>query len=281
MRILKYLLLILVAALQLAVADTVTVATWNLDWFPGKKPVSTPAEKAIHMSAAKEGLLQLSPDILCAQEIRDWDVFAELTSVMPKLTPLIVSRFRDSPRGGPISLQQTAIASVYPADSAWYEAFKPAASTPPRGFAFAAIPVGKTMLLVYSVHLKSGIGGLAKTAPKREEGAVQLVAHVADMEKLYGKRGSVADIIAGDFNTDPSDPQFAGERTFEVFERAGFQWCWQNTPREKRVTHPGNGRYPDVTFDSFLTKGVKVLSSEVRNVVASDHMPVVVRIALP
>ena len=275
-------ILSLLFALQLAGAETVSIATWNLDWFPGKKPTSTQAERALHMSAAKEGLLQLGPDILCSQEIRDWDSFMELTSVLPKLRPLIVSRFQDSPTGGPISIQQTAIASVYPADSAWYEPFKRAANTPPRGFSFAAIPFGKTMLLLYSVHLKSNMGGVEQSALKRKEAAAQLVAHVKAMEALYGKQGPVAVVVAGDFNTDPTDPQFAGENTFDVLTQAGFQWAWQNTPREKRVTHPGRGRYPDATFDSFLTKGAKVLSSEVRNgISASDHNPVVLKISLP
>ena len=102
------------------------------------------------------------------------------------------------------------------------------------------------------------------------------------MESLYGKRGPVAVVIAGDFNTDPTDPQFAGEETFALFTEAGFQWAWQNTPREKRVTHPGRGRYPDATFDSFLTKGVKVISSDVlAGTSASDHNPVVLKIDSP
>ena len=275
-------ILAIIAALQLAGADTVSIVTWNLEWFPGKKPTSTQAERALHMSVAKDGLLQLAPDILCAQEIRDWDSFAELTSVLPKLKPLIVSKFRDSPTGGPISIQQTAIASIYPSDSAWFEAFKPAPNTAPRGFSFAAIPFGKTILLLYSVHLKSNMGGVALAAPKREESAAQLVAHATSMENLYGQRGSVAVVIAGDFNTDPTDPQFAGDNTFDVFIRAGFQWAWQNTPREKRVTHPAKGRYPDACFDGFVTKGATIVHSEVLpGMSISDHNPAVLRISLP
>ena len=277
----RRIILALIAGLQLAGAETVSIVTWNLEWFPGKKPTSTQAERALHMSAAKDGLLQLAPDILCSQEIRDWESFAELTSVLPKLKPLIVSKFRDSPTGGPISIQQTAIASIYPSDSAWFEAFKPAPNTPPRGFSFAAIPFGKTMLLIYSVHLKSNMGGVALAAPKRVESAAQLVAHAASMEKLYGERGPVAVVIAGDFNTDPTDPQFAGDNTFDVFTQAGFQWAWQNTPREKRVTHPGSGRYPDATFDGFLFKGARSVSTDVlAGTSASDHKPVVLKISL-
>ena len=31
--------------LQGAVAEVVTIATWNLEWFPGGKPTSTEAER--------------------------------------------------------------------------------------------------------------------------------------------------------------------------------------------------------------------------------------------
>ncbi len=273
---------VLLVALQLANAETVSIVTWNLEWFPGKKPTSTQVERALHMSEAKDALLQIAPDILCAQEIRDVEVFTELTSVLPKMKPLIVSMFRDSPAGGAVSIQQTAIASIYPSDSAWFEAFKPAPNTPPRGFSFAAVPFGKTILLIYSVHLKSNMGGVSLAAPKREESAAQLVAHAAEMKALYGQRFQVAVVIAGDFNTDPTDPQFAEDKTFDVFKQAGFEWAWANVPRESRVTHPSKGRYPDATFDGFLTNGVNVISSEVRGGFSvSDHNPVVLILSVP
>lgn len=48
------------------------------------------------------------------------------------------------------------------------------------------------------------------------------------------------------------------------------------------MTHPGRGRYPDATFDSFLINGVKVISSELRGGISvSDHNPVVVRLVIP
>jgi len=102
------------------------------------------------------------------------------------------------------------------------------------------------------------------------------------MEKLYGRRGPVATIIAGDFNTDPTDPQFTGEKTFEIFERAGFLWAWKETPPEKRVTHKGKGRYPDATFDGFLTKVAPVSTTQVLPAMsASDHNPVALKITVP
>jgi len=282
MQTLRRITFILLLSAGVGQAETVQIVTWNLEWFPGKKPTSTPAVRALHMSEGKDALFVINPDIFCAQEIRDWENFAELTSVLPNLKPLTVSKFRDTPKGGAISIQQTAIASTYEADSAWFEEFTAATNTPPRGFSFAAIHIGKTTVLLYSVHLKSNMGGIPLAIPKREEGAKQLIAHAMNMEKLYGKRGMTATIIAGDFNTDPTDPQFAQDKTFDEFKRAGFKWVWETTPREKRVTHKGNNKYPDATFDGFLTKGTQVVSAEALPATqASDHNPVLLKIEIP
>src|SRR4029077_8240608 len=112
----------------------------------------------VHMIAAKDALLDIRPDILCLQEVRAWDSVSELVSILPNFQILVVSRFREMGSSGPLSIQQTAIGSNRPAESAWSESFKPSPVTPPRGFSFAAIPCGKTMLLIYSVHFKSNRG---------------------------------------------------------------------------------------------------------------------------
>jgi hypothetical protein len=47
---------LLTVSRPLATAEIVTIATWNLNWFPGGNPTSSEAERLIHMSAAcKEG----------------------------------------------------------------------------------------------------------------------------------------------------------------------------------------------------------------------------------
>ena len=122
-------------------------------------------------------MIDLRADILCFQEVRDWDTVAELVSILPGLQPLVVSRFREMGASGPLSIQQIAMASRWPAESAWSESFKPSPATPPRGFSFAAIRQGETVLLVYSVHFKSNRGELQIDIAKREEAARQLIAH--------------------------------------------------------------------------------------------------------
>jgi hypothetical protein len=56
-------------------AETVTIATWNLNWVPGGNPTSSESERIIQMSAAKDALIELRADILCFQEVRDWILF--------------------------------------------------------------------------------------------------------------------------------------------------------------------------------------------------------------
>jgi endonuclease/exonuclease/phosphatase family metal-dependent hydrolase len=156
--------------------------------------------------------------------VRDWDSVAELVSILPNFQTLVVSRFREMGSSGPLSIQRTAIASDRPAEAAWSESFKPSPVTPPRGFSFAVIHHGKTLLLIYSVHFKSNRGNATSNIGKREEAARQLLTHVAEMEIAYSESANVVTIIAGDLNTDPTDARFATEKTFSLL-RKKFVWC--------------------------------------------------------
>jgi hypothetical protein len=66
------------------------------------------------------------------------------------------------------------------------------------------------------VHFKSNIGDDAANIAKREEAARQLLKHVAEMENAYSGGAKVVTIVAGDFNTDPTDARFAPEETFAL-----------------------------------------------------------------
>ena len=58
----------LLAILQDARGEVVTIATWNLEWFPGGKPNSSQSERLVHMIAAKDALLDIRADILCLRK---------------------------------------------------------------------------------------------------------------------------------------------------------------------------------------------------------------------
>ena len=143
------------------------------------------------------------------------------------------------------------------------------------------------MLAVYTLHLKSNIGGIEDTAPKREEGARQLVAHAEEITRVYAKDGLPCTImLCGDFNHDPGQDGWAEDDTFRILQEAGFAWAGEGQPREETVTWLTDGRYPDAAFDHFLvrpaqgvTVGRAVTEKTERGV--SDHRPLTVRVVLP
>jgi endonuclease/exonuclease/phosphatase family metal-dependent hydrolase len=153
-------------ALLLWVAGSValwaqTVVTWNIEWYPGRTSREPkPAAELSQIAACRETLTQLNPDIFIAQEMRDWQSFADLVSAVPGLRPHVVSAFRD-PETGELTRQQIGIASRLNAIAAWSEPWKPALTGLPRGFAFAALesPDGAGLLMVYGLHLKSNRAG--------------------------------------------------------------------------------------------------------------------------
>jgi hypothetical protein len=61
-------------------------------------------------AAAKDVLLDLHADILCLQEVRDWDSVAEPVSILPGLQPLVVSRFREMGSSNPANRYRFALA---------------------------------------------------------------------------------------------------------------------------------------------------------------------------
>lgn len=250
-------------------SSSITVVTWNLEWFPGRAPASTDAEKLVHMTQAQETLAQLSPDVLCLQEVRAEAAVKELLSALPDHTLHVYTKFQGA--------QQVAISSRLKATSAFAQKFEAGGEkSPPRGFAYAALDTAEGPLLVYGVHLKSNRGGIEENIPVREESARQLVAHVKAMQEQMSNAGVV---IAGDFNTDSTE-NFGKERTIQILESPGLSWCWSDVPHRKRITWPSGGNYPDACFDHVYLSGVKL--HQVKTVThterTSDHRAVMVEI---
>jgi hypothetical protein len=101
------------------------------------------------------------------------------------------------------------------------------------------------------------------------------------MESAYSKgNAKVATVIAGDFNTDPTDARFASEGTFALLQDR-FVWAWEGVPLRARVTNPANGRYPDACFDGFLVRGARILSCRPMPIQGvSDHYPAILTVDL-
>lgn len=249
-----------------------TALTWNMEWFPCKTEKDEAAAPG-RIKAAQEVIKSIGSDIMLFQEVNDWAAVQAVIATLEGYQVDMVTAFKGSK-------QQMAIASRYPVDSAWYEQFAAYEDddkkAPPRGFAFAALkPTEKHFVLCYSVHLKSNRGDKVKNIKAREEGARQLIKHVAEMKALYSAKGEVSVIIAGDFNTLQDDPSFATEETLHLFLKDGYQWSWNDVPKEKRATWPGSGSYSSATFDHFFTKELPPSTVKIMGKTeVSDHCPV-------
>jgi endonuclease/exonuclease/phosphatase family metal-dependent hydrolase len=267
-----------------AAGKTISVISWNLEWYPGRKPKASPEEQEKHKQAAKAELRKLNPDIFMSQEIATWDDFIDLCSVVPGLDVAIVSHYL---QGNGVARQQTTVASKLPVVAAWYDNWKQAATQPPRGYASAVVQIPGTdkLLLFYSVHLKSNGGrseeDTQENYARREESARQLLAHVKLMEDEAFKGRIAGVVVGGDFNTN-HDGQFE-DKTVQMLIDAGFVNTWEGVPREQRHTWIGSDRYDPTTFDYIMTKGLGSLKAELIEVpeAASDHRPVKLEVSLP
>ena len=266
------------------VALAQTVVTWNLEWYPGRKPDRpTAAAEVKHIEACREALQKLNPDIFIAEEVRDWQSFADLVSVVPGLRPHVVSAFRLSE--GELARQQICIASKLKAVAAWSEPWQPAIPDLPRGFSFAALesPDGAGLLMVYGLHLKSNRGNADVNARLRNESVRQLLAHMAAMEGAFKRHKIKGWIAAGDLNTNHDD-QFKDTVVSNMVE-GGFWNSWKGVEPEKRATwrsRPGS-QFKHTTFDYIFTKGLgePVATMHEQSDDASDHWPVVLNLTAP
>lgn len=269
-------------------AKEISITTWNLQWFPSgsSKGIATPEVESKRISDAADVLRKLDSDIIVLQEVRDYEVCEALAKAIgPKYQVLVCSAFK-SGFGGSKGLQQVAILSKYPAQSCWSEDWKTFGKVdPPRGFAFAHIQIEGKDIAVYGVHLKSNLimgGDKFKTGQinilKRELAAEQILSHSKELPKVLGQDFEAV-IVAGDFNTNKDQMDFATEKTLQTFEENGFTSGFGNTPLSQRVTHPSKGRYPDATFDYIFVKGSKEepLKHSILKSLASDHLPVSVK----
>ena len=261
----------------------VNVAFWNIKWFPGGRPNAYKGEEVRQIRAVHNDVAKLAADVIGFEEVRDWDSAALAVKPLPGFKVDVCSNF--PPREDQTVSQQVAIVSRLVPMSAWAEEWKAGgAITPPRGFAFAAYELApKKMLLVYALHLKSNRGELVENVAIREESMRQLRAHMRDMEAAYGKLGSIAWVIGGDYNTAPDDSRFKDEKTLKSLTNDGFQWTWEGMPLEQRVTLPPDKRFPAACFDHIYYRGATLRKAEVVETSdkSSDHRAVRAELLLP
>lgn len=248
-------------------------AFWNIKWFPGGRPNAYKGEQVRQIRSVHRDVKQLNADVIGLEEVRDFEGASLAVQPLAGFKVDVCSNF--PPREGQNEAQQVALASRLQPMSAWAEEWKAGgAITPPRGFAFAAYEVApRKMLLVYALHLKSNRGELVENVAIREESMRQLLAHMKDMQSAYGKLGSLAWLVGGDFNTAPDDVRFKNEKTVSDLQAGGFRWTWQGMPLEQRVTLPPDARFPAACFDHIFYKGATLRQAEVVETSddSSDH----------
>jgi endonuclease/exonuclease/phosphatase (EEP) superfamily protein YafD len=255
---------------------TITATFWNVQWFPGRRPNASRAEENRQIRAVHGDLAQLNSDLIALEEVRDYEHALLAVKPLPGFKVDVISNF--PPREGQNQAQQVAITSRLQPLAAWSELWKPSgAIVPPRGFAFAIYEMAsRQLLLVYALHLKSNRGEIREDIRIREESIQQLIAHMKAMNNAYGKLGSLAWLVGGDFNTAPDEPRFASEKTVPFLLNDGFRWCWEGMPFTSRITVPADMRYPAATFDQIFYRGATLTKAWVGDTSAqsSDHRAV-------
>lgn len=244
--------------------EGLTVATWNLRWFPAGQPEPQPAEvERKNVQAAARTIRTAEPQVLCLQEIRDARTATALAEASG-LGGFRVAVCTDFPQpDGTPGQQQTAILTCLPVLEAAAERWHTAGMVdPPRGYAYALLDTPGGQVAVYSIHLKSNY--LPKDADpqeqtvlnrlKRELAAEQLRAAIARLDAREGQP-PVRIVIAGDFNTALNETRWEDESTLRGFLAEGYVSCFEGIPPEQTHTLPGNAYYPAVTFDYILHRG--------------------------
>ena len=265
-----------------AVIAAVVVGTWNGNWFPSGRAEhrALPDVEAATITAAAKmlasGLKSVDPAgtndvILCLNEIRGPRVASNLVAQIGRkgLRVAVISGYRRRDR---FDQQQDVIATTLPVAEAHWSKWKVAGkSTPPRGYAFAAVVVDPaTTANVYAVHLKSNYGATTdKIAAENREKRTLAIAQIVEQEKP--KRGRVKRpvLLAGDMNTDRWRKEFKEEKLFGQLEEAGFANTLALLPEGRRGTHPSR-TYGDSALDYIFCRGLDPVDSP--HIVGSEEL---------
>lgn len=271
MQNLRWLILGLLFASAASGAEVVRLVTWNLEWFPGKKPGATQEERDRHFLEVAAVLPQLRADVIMLQEVRNDEAAERLAGLLNGFRVHVTTRFKD-PFTRKASEQQITIMSRFPADAAWAEAWARGWANAPRGYAYARLTVSGRPLHIYGLHLKSNLGNPTANTSKREDAMDQLLGHI----KTQVKPNESA-VVAGDFNTSKEQVNLAADTTLIKIEKAGFFWAFAGIPLEHRITVPGKGKYPPACFDHIYVRDLgKPAAIVLKDTPGSDHLPVVI-----
>ena len=272
-----------------------SVATWNLQWFPGTRPEPTESSRRWHEREVGRVICELGADLLLVQEVVDREALARVSKDYPWR---VISNFqRAGDEDAELPVQNVAILSKVPIRESWEVGFHNLPLTPDRpvrGFLGARLGTKKNGLTVYTVHLKSNRGGRQASAPRRERAMEYL-------RKDWEKRGLDPEkdriLVAGDFNCSLRNPEFATEKTIRGLLKEGWVSGTEEIPWPEAATVKPDleGKFPATDFDHILLSPgwVALLRSKPLrersyagfkvevlrdSKVPSDHYPVVLRL---
>lgn len=245
----------------------IRMMNWNIRWFPSGRPEPQPeAAENITLRSVAKTIRQIEPNILCAEEIRNADVAAQLAAAtkLPGFALAVCSDF--TLYDGTPGLQQVAIFSTYPvlrtASERWHTV---GAIDPPRGYAFALLDAPGGPVGVFAVHLKSNYVPPDAENPDKQDFINRLKRQFASQQLRETVRRMRADgtlppgarvIAAGDFNTSEHG-RWDGETTLSAFREEGWHSCYEGLdPADCHTVaaDPVFG-YDAVTFDYIFTQG--------------------------
>ena len=272
----------------LVLLAAVVVGTWNGNWFPSGRAehrAHPDVEEATITAAAKmlrSGLDAVDPSgrddvILVLNEMRGPKAASNLVARIgrPGLRLVSISAYRRRDR---FDMQQDAVATTLPVvEKGWWKWTSAGRETPPRGYAYAALVVEPAVTArVCAVHLKSNYGA---TTPERKE--LDRAKRARAVSELLGRETSPYVLVAGDMNADRWRREFAQEKIFGLFDRAGFLDLLALLPPGGRGTHP-NRRWGDSALDYVFARGFTSdgpLHLE-PNAALSDHYAFFARLAV-
>lgn len=255
------------------ISRSISIVTWNIEWFPGQSPDASAEQTRQHMAQVQRAVREIDADIWLLQEMRDRPSVEELFMDLPHEVHVVSGHLYR----GELGAMQTAVVSRFPTIESGWENFvdSDGARAPPRGFSWAVLDLHGTPLIVLTTHLKANPGNPIINVRLREESARQMLAYI---ERLQERFPGAPVVVGGDFNQLLNQERFENEQTMPIFVEAGFHDTWEGVPFEERVTWPAKGRFGDACFDYILTRGLGWRAELITGWEAlSDHRPVNVR----
>jgi endonuclease/exonuclease/phosphatase family metal-dependent hydrolase len=263
-----------------------SVATWNLQWFPGNRPEPKVLGRNLHEREVARTIRDLDADLLLVQEVVDREALARVAKDYPWR---VVSNFqRAGDEDADLPVQNLAILSKVPIRDSWEVGFHNLPLTPDRpvrGFLAARLGTKKQGMTVYTVHLKSNRGGREASGLRRERAMDYLRK---DWEKWGLDPDKDRILVGGDFNCSLRNPEFAKEQTIRGLLKEDWVSVTEKIPWPGAATTKPDptGKYPASDFDHIIlspgwVKGLQGGRWKVEVIqnpkVPSDHFPVVLR----